>query len=106
MNESGRAVRDALRYFKSKPDSLLVLQDDSDLPLGTWKSAFGRGTAGHHGVASIVQELKTNEFKRIRIGIRKRDSKEKAGSFVLKPIRPTEQKSLENVFREIAQSLH
>ena len=86
MNESGRAIRDALSYFKVKPESLLVFQDDSDLTLGTWKAAFGRGTAGHRGIESIVRELGTNGFWRIRIGIRKADSKEKAGSFVLKKI--------------------
>ncbi len=105
MNESGRAIRDALRFFTLRPNALLVLQDDSDLTLGAWKAAFGRGTAGHHGIASIVRELGTNEFARIRIGIRKPDSKKKAGSFVLKKIPPSEKKLFKNVFEEIASSL-
>ncbi len=105
MNESGRAIRDALSYFKLKPESLLVLQDDSDLVLGTWSAAFGRGAAGHHGIESIVRELGTNGFTRIRIGIRKSDSKEKAGSFVLKKIPSAEKKTLQGVFGEIAASL-
>ena len=59
MNESGEAVAAALKYFKLKPADLLVIHDDSDLPLGEWKFQFGRGSAGHRGIASIINHLRS-----------------------------------------------
>lgn len=84
MNESGRAVRAAADYFKIAPDEILIVHDESDLPLGECKLQFGRGAAGHNGINSVIQELGTQDFWRLRIGIRKEEGK--AGDFVLKPM--------------------
>lgn len=87
MNESGQGVREALTFLSIRtPSRLLVIHDDSDLPLGTWKLHFGRGAAGHKGVASIITTLGTKDFWRIRIGIRPPERAgvhTKAGAFVL-----------------------
>ncbi len=107
MNESGRAVRGALRYFKLKPTELLLIHDDSDLPLGEWKVQFGRGSAGHKGVASVATHLKTRDFWRARLGIRPPDETRrlKAGDFVLQKIKTAEAEKLNIVFQEIALTL-
>ena len=107
MNESGRAVREALRYFKSKPAELMVVHDDSDLTLGEWKIQFGRGNAGHKGVASVTNHLKTNDFWRARLGIRPPDEvrRRKAGDFVLQKMREAETEKLNEAFRGIALAL-
>src|ERR1700735_137318 len=59
MNESGKAVREALKKFKAKPEDLVVFQDDSDLTVGSYKISFARSSAGHKGVQSIIDALKT-----------------------------------------------
>ena len=64
---------------------IIVLHDDSDIPLGTWKISRARGAAGHHGIESIVAALRINDFTRIRIGIRpaREIVRKKAEDFVL-----------------------
>ncbi len=103
MNESGETIRQALRYFKMKAENLLVIHDDSDIELGRWKIGFGRGAAGHRGVASIISRLKTKNFWRARIGVRNRRGK--AGDFILKKITPAEEKNLTPVFQGIKEML-
>ena len=68
MNNSGKAV---VPFIKSKKDleSLVVVYDDIDLPLGTMKISFNRSSGGHNGVGSIIKSLKTEAFLRIRVGI-------------------------------------
>lgn len=70
MNESGVAVANAISYFKSSPEQILVLHDDTDLMLGETRLQFGRGDAGHNGIKSIVQHVGTEAFWRFRIGVR------------------------------------
>ncbi|MCL4404239.1 aminoacyl-tRNA hydrolase [Patescibacteria group bacterium] len=107
MNESGDAVAAALKYFKLKPAELLVIHDDSDLPLGQWKLQFGRGSAGHRGVASIISRLKTEDFWRLRIGIRDASEKKrrKAGDFVLDRISAEKMREFDRAVEEIRKEL-
>ena len=69
MNLSGRFVSSMTRYFKVAPEDVLAVYDDVDLPLGALRLARGGGTAGHKGVASIIEELGTREFPRLRFGV-------------------------------------
>lgn len=105
MNESGDAVREVLRFFKETPNHLLVVHDDSDLFLGTYKIDFGRGAAGHRGVASIINLLHTKKFYRLRIGIRlppsEGEKRMKASEFVLKKIKKRDWEILSNVFQTV-----
>ena len=103
MNESGLAAREMLRKFKISPAHLLVVHDDSDLALGTARYAFGRGAAGHHGVLSVMNELGTKDFWRLRIGIR--TTKEKAERFVLKKISRGNAAALYGVFEEFTRKV-
>lgn len=104
MNESGKATKKILSYFKLKPGDMAIAHDDSDLMIGEYKIQFGRGSAGHRGVASVLSVLKTKDFGRIRIGVRapQEQSRKKAGDFVLKKIGPRESTLLKNVFATIA----
>ncbi|TSA44148.1 aminoacyl-tRNA hydrolase [bacterium] len=103
MNESGEALKQALRYFKAKPENLLVVHDDSDIELGKYKIGFSRGAAGHRGVASVINNLKTNNFWRLRIGVRNRRGK--AGDFVLEKIKHPEEKILASVLQHLRKIL-
>ncbi len=68
MNESGGSVKKSVTS-KKKAEELVVLYDDIDLPLGTIRISFNRGSGGHNGIKSIVDALKTEAFIRIRIGV-------------------------------------
>jgi len=69
MNDSGRSVGAAVRFFKVDPDSLLVVHDEVDLELGRLQARRGGGLAGHNGLRSIAQALGTQDFLRLRIGV-------------------------------------
>src|SRR6476660_462629 len=69
MNESGRSVGAAAAFFKVPPDAVLVVHDESDLELGRLQLRLGGGLAGHNGLRSIAQHLKTQDFLRLRVGI-------------------------------------
>lgn len=87
MNASGPAIKSALHAFRAKPRELLVVHDDADLALGTTRLHYGRGSAGHRGVESVIAAIGTKNFWRLRIGVRPpllRDKK--ADEFVLKPM--------------------
>jgi PTH1 family peptidyl-tRNA hydrolase len=103
MNESGIATQAVLHFFKETPEHLLVAHDDSDLLIGTYKIDFGKSSAGHNGISSIIEMLGTKNFYRLRIGIRKpqRSSsikREKASEFVLKKITREDKKILSQIF--------
>jgi peptidyl-tRNA hydrolase, PTH1 family len=69
MNESGRSVAAAARFYKLEPDAILVVHDEGDFDLGRLQARKGGGLAGHNGLRSIAQHLKTPEFMRLRIGV-------------------------------------
>ncbi len=69
MNESGRSVGPAARFFKVEPESLLVVHDDVDLEPGRLQARLGGGLAGHNGLRSIADALGTREFLRLRVGV-------------------------------------
>ncbi len=69
MNESGRAIRATLDWFDLRPDQMLVLVDDMDLPLGRLRLRLSGSAGGHNGLRSTIAQLGTQEFPRLRIGI-------------------------------------
>lgn len=82
MNLSGEAVQKIASFYKIEPKDIAVVHDELDLPSGEIKVSFGRGSAGHNGVKSIIQKLGTEEFLRVRIGIGKnRNILKKIGLF-------------------------
>ncbi len=107
MNESGKAVALLLRKQGCKPHELLVVHDDHDLPLGSYKIANpGQGSAGHKGVQSIIDAIGAT-FPRLRIGISKTPPgvpHRKAGETVLRTITKDDERLLENVFQEILRT--
>lgn len=107
MNESGAAVREALKKWDASPADLVIVHDESDLTIGTFQSADGKNAAGHKGVTSIIDALGTKEFKRIRIGIRdaKEVKRKKAEEFVLAHISPADRELLDGVFAAITKQL-
>jgi PTH1 family peptidyl-tRNA hydrolase len=92
MNESGRSVAAAARFFKVDPDLLLVVHDDVDLEPGRLQARAGGGLAGHNGLRSLAQALGTQDFIRLRIGVGRPDrgDRRSVADYVLAPFEPEE----------------
>jgi peptidyl-tRNA hydrolase, PTH1 family len=87
MNESGRSIAAALRFFKVAPTELLVVHDDVDLEPGRLQARRGGGLAGHNGLRSIAQALGRQDFLRLRIGVGRpgRGDRRPVSDYVLSP---------------------
>ena len=81
MNASGVAVRSLVSFYKLEPQDVWVIHDDLDLPVGKVRMRMGGGSAGHHGIDSIIEELGSDQFMRVRLGIgRGKEAKVKTGN--------------------------
>jgi PTH1 family peptidyl-tRNA hydrolase len=69
MNESGRSVQGAVAFFHAAPRDVIVLHDELDLPFGEVRVKLGGGHAGHNGLRSMIRDLGTPEFVRVRMGV-------------------------------------
>ena len=92
MNESGRSVSAAARFFKVEPESLLIVHDDVDLEAGRLQVRLGGGLAGHNGLRSLARDLGTQDFPRLRIGVGRpgRGDPRSVSDWVLAPFGPEE----------------
>jgi peptidyl-tRNA hydrolase, PTH1 family len=92
MNESGRSLGAAARFFKVDPSALLVVHDDVDLESGRLQARLGGGLAGHNGLRSIAHALGSQDFLRLRIGVGRpgRGDPRPVADYVLSPFEPDE----------------
>ncbi len=92
MNLSGRSVAPAVRFYKLPPERVLVVHDEGDFDLGRLQARVGGGLAGHNGLRSIAQDLGTQEFARLRIGVGRpeRGDRRPLADFVLSNFEPHE----------------
>ncbi len=113
MNKSGTAV---VKFVKSQKaaERMIVLYDDLDLPLGSLKLSFNRGSGGHRGVESIMKAVKTKKFTRVRIGVspatsagivKKPSGEKEVVSFILTKFRSAELAELKPVLKRVAEAL-
>lgn len=107
MNNSGTAVQAIINYFKMETKDIYVFQDELDLKCGDYKIQFNRSSAGHNGIASIIEHLGTQEFTRIRIGIGKEDKQQqgKGADFVLNRFTLIERLKLKEVKKKILEEI-
>ena len=116
MNKSGLALKKII-VSKKKAADLIIVHDDLDLPLGKFKISFGKNSGGHKGVESIIKNIKTKDFARIRIGIAPTTPSGKinppAGGpkidkhldFLTQRFKPRELKTIKNISKKISQAL-
>jgi PTH1 family peptidyl-tRNA hydrolase len=92
MNDSGRSVGAAVRFFKVEPEQVLVVHDDVDLEAGRLQARAGGGLAGHNGLRSLAQHLGSQDFLRLRIGVGRpgRGDRRSVADWVLSPFSPEE----------------
>ncbi len=105
MNQSGQAVQGLLRGRGIKPERLVVVYDDLDIPLGEVRIRKEGGAGTHRGMTSIIEEIQTIQFPRIRIGIGPLDPEEDAVDFVLSPFRREEKPLLEQSLEAAQEAL-
>lgn len=107
MNKTGNAVQAFVSSIKSA-ERILVIQDDIDLPFGTIRISFGRGSGGHKGIESVIRAIKTKNFIRVRIGVtpmtptkklKKLHGEQKVHDFLLGEFTKKEMISLKKVFK-------
>lgn len=90
MNESGRAVNFLMGYYQIRPEELMVIQDDLDMPIGKIRLRTKGSAGGHNGIKSIISSIGTKEFSRIKIGIQ-HPAKQSVVNWVLTPFSKDEE---------------
>jgi PTH1 family peptidyl-tRNA hydrolase len=90
MNDSGRSLGAAARFFKARPEAIVVVHDDVDLQTARLQARAGGGLAGHNGLRSIASGLGTQNFLRLRIGVGRpeRGDRRPVADYVLSPFEP------------------
>lgn len=107
MNNSGVSARALLNFYRITAKDLIVIHDDKDIPAGEIRVQTDRGAAGHNGVKSIIENIGTKDFTRIRVGVGPNDGQkiEIISNFVLNKFTREEfkflQTALDNVIKEI-----
>lgn len=105
MNQSGLAVRKIMSESGVSPERLIVVYDDLDLPLGEIRIRKEGGAGTHKGMISVVQEIETTKFPRIRLGIGSQPSDEDATHYVLSSFDKREKILLEKSLEKAQEAL-
>jgi PTH1 family peptidyl-tRNA hydrolase len=105
MNTCGIPVRDAMAFFKAAPENTLVVFDDIDLPLGTLRFRVKGGAGGHKGVESIIYQLESEDFPRLRLGIASDVPMRPSEKYVLDPFRPDDEPVVEEVVQKSMEGI-
>jgi len=103
MNASGKAVATMANYYKIKPEEILVIHDELDLPVGESKLKFGGGHGGHNGLRDIHAALGTNQYWRLRVGIDHPGNKHEVANYVLKAASKGEQSAIDESINDSCQ---
>lgn len=98
MNESGQAVAPLTRFYRVPPERMLVIYDDLDLEPGTVRLRRWGGSGGHKGMHSVIQQLGTQAFPRVRVGIGRPPGRMDPADYVLQDLSNEELPLMEKVF--------
>ena len=101
MNESGQSIRQTMNFYDIPVENILVIHDDVDLSLGKTRLREKGGSGGHNGIKSIISNIKTEDFKRLKIGIDKNplyDTKD----YVLSSLSKEEKKLIEPILHKVS----
>jgi len=103
MNNSGSAVQSIANYYKIPFKKIIIIHDEIDFPLGEIKIQESRGAAGHKGIQSIINHLGTNEFNRVRIGIKPEKDIIETEKFVMQRFTDQEEEVFGEIIKRAAQ---
>lgn len=106
MNLSGEAVRPAADFYKVSPDRILVISDDTALPVGKLRIRKGGSAGGHNGLKSIIQHLGTDQFPRLRIGVGEKPHPDyDMADWVLGKLQGEDKKAMDEAVKRAAQAV-
>ena len=109
MNSSGQSVSRLVQKFNINPNDLLVIHDDLDLALAKVRISHGSGSAGHKGIESIIKELGSQDFTRIRVGIGRPTksplSDEEIIAYVLSDFTPEEKQAIALAIPRVSEAI-
>jgi len=113
MNSSGQSVSRLVKKFDINLDDLLVICDDLDLPLGKIRIRHGGSSGGHKGVESIITELGSQDFSRLRVGIGRPGVAESSTeiseadtiAYVLSDFTPDEKQTIAKVIPKVSEAI-
>ena len=104
MNSSGVCIKELAEYFKIEVKNIFVFHDDMDIDVGKVRAKFGGSSAGHNGIESIDKNIGKN-YSRIRIGVGRPENNSTGAEHVLDNFSTEEQQSMEDVTKNIIESL-
>ncbi|HEY9611317.1 aminoacyl-tRNA hydrolase [Allocoleopsis sp.] len=105
MNRSGQAIRAVADWYKLPPESVLIIYDEMDLPVGRLRLRLSGSAGGHNGMKSAIAHLGTQNFPRLRIGIGKSSADKDSVSHVLGKFSPEETQIMSEVLRLVVDSV-
>jgi PTH1 family peptidyl-tRNA hydrolase len=105
MNKSGHPTRALLKFYKLSLENFLVVYDDVDLPFETLRIKPSGSSGGHKGMESIIKQLGSSDFPRLRLGIGRPPGSQQAADYVLKPFKKQEVEFLENYLARAADAV-
>jgi PTH1 family peptidyl-tRNA hydrolase len=109
MNNSGQSVSRLVEKFNIDPNDLIVIHDDLDLPLAKVRISFGSSSGGHKGINSIIKEIGTKDFIRIRIGIGRPNkpqvSEDDIIAYVLSDFTPAEKRAIDRIVPRVTEAI-
>ena len=105
MNNSGTPVQKISQFYKINPSDIYIIHDDLDLELGDYRLQFDRGPAGHNGIKSVIENLNTQAFNRIRLGISKPRINIPVEDYVLQSFSPEESVIMNSITPKIFEEI-
>ena len=105
MNDSGASLLDVKQYYKAELEDFLVVHDDIDLPLGTLRFRKNGGTGGHKGIESIIYQLQSENFNRLRIGIATDDNMRPSEQYVLSPFQKRDDETKNKIIEKACEGI-
>ena len=105
MNESGIAVRAVCEYYDIEPADVLIVHDELDLEFGKIRLSFNGSSAGHRGVASVVEKMGTMDFARLRVGIGRPSEPLPPDKYVLQDFSQGEQKEFPTIIKKCEDAI-
>jgi PTH1 family peptidyl-tRNA hydrolase len=105
MNLSGVAVKEWLEKSDCRPEDLLVVADELDLPWGSLRLRERGGAAGHHGLESIIGSIHSQQFPRLRVGVRPEHPVADKVEYLISPVRRWQRREMESVAERAAEAI-
>ncbi len=105
MNLSGKAISKLLDRYEASPADLIIVHDDLDLGVGSVRAKKDGGHGGHNGLRSVTEQLGTDAYLRVRIGVGRPPGRQDPADYVLEPLRPSAWEEFEAVVPAAAQAV-